>query len=95
MSDTKMHANSAELTDLQSKLTSLAAILKQCYEDLTAGRKAMNQDWQDSKFDEFYEQFQSSEEKILEISNRYKFWAAGPLQLEIDDVKEYEKFTFS
>ena len=94
MSDITMHANLADLQELQNKLLRLADILKRCYNELTAGRKAMSENWKDAKFDEFYSQFKSSEEKINTIAERYKYWASGPLQLEIDDIIEYEKFRF-
>lgn len=76
------------LEKLQSELKSLSTTLMDCYEMLNSQLLELSEDWQDSKYDEFVEEFKSSKEKIREISDRYLEFADKYLPPRIQWIKD-------
>ncbi len=76
------------LEKLQSELKSLSNALMDCYNLLNSQLLELSEDWQDSKYDEFEEEFKSSKEKIREISERYLEFADKYLPPRIQWIKD-------
>ena len=84
------YCSSKILIELQSNLQSLSEKLNDTYEFLKGNESQLGESWMDDKFSEFEEEFKSSRELILELSDRYKEWANKYLPPYIDIMIEYE-----
>lgn len=85
------YCSSKILIDLQSNLLSLSEKLNDTYEFLKGNESQLGESWMDDKFSEFDEEFKTSRELILELSERYKDWANKYLPPYIDIMIRYEK----
>ena len=90
MSDGLIHVSSEELLDFQGKLRKLSQDLKTMQETISSGLSRLGQDWRDPKYDQFCEEFKASEQKLIEISERYREYADQHLQLKIEQARDYE-----
>ncbi len=85
------YCSSKILIDLQSNLLSLSDRLQETYEFLRGNESQLGESWLDDKFSEFEDEFKSSRELIIELSERYKEWANKYLPPYIEIMIEYEK----
>lgn len=89
---TSSHAevSSQALIDLQSDLNKLSGNLKGLYELVVQAMSSLSQEWRDQKFDEFEQEFHSSREMIMELSDKYYEWANQYLPPRIEVIKDIE-----
>lgn len=85
------YVSSKSLIALQDDLKKLSEELNETYDLLMQNEKQVGEQWQDSKFDEFEEEFSKKRELISELSEKYKGWADNYLPPIIELAKEYEK----
>lgn len=90
-SNSGSYVSSEALLNLQSELNALSRNLEELYETLSDAISLVNEDWCDSKFEEFEQEFRSSKELILELSEKYDEWANGYLPPRIETIMEAEK----
>ena len=74
MSETT-YVSSKVLIELQTELKNLSNNLKDLYDFLSQAIVAVNDGWQDGKYDEFVNEFRSSKEMVIELSDKYNEWA--------------------
>ncbi|MCL2073471.1 MAG: hypothetical protein FWH18_06110 [Marinilabiliaceae bacterium] len=91
MENSLITVSSKQLEVLQTELIQLSINLKNTYEELSFQLKGLAEDWKDDKYDEFDNEFKSSREEIIEISEKYENWANSYLPPRIDITKEYER----
>lgn len=89
--DNFAHVSSKSLIELQSNLLKLSDELNNTYDTLRSREADLGEAWMDDKFAEFEEDFRSSRELILELSEKYRFWANKYLPPYIELAIEYEK----
>jgi flagellin-specific chaperone FliS len=89
MSETT-YVSSKVLIELQTELKNLSNNLKDLYDFLSQAIVAVNDGWQDGKYDEFVNEFRSSKEMVIELSDKYKEWANSYLPPYIELAKKYE-----
>ena len=87
------YVSSKSLTELQTELKNLSDNLKELYDVLSTAVTAANEQWQDGKYDEFVNEFRSSKETVIELSDKYKEWANSYLPPRIELAIQYEKQT--
>ena len=85
------YVSSKSLIELQTELRNLSGNLKELYDVLSTAVTAANDQWQDEKYDEFVNEFRSSKEKVVELSDKYKDWADSHLPPRIELSIKYEK----
>lgn len=85
------YVKSEALVELQTELKSLSNNLKDLYEVLSDAVSAASEDWQDEKYEEFVNEFRSSKEMVLELSEKYQEWADVWLPPRIELSVKYEK----
>lgn len=85
------YVSSKSLIVLQGDLKKLSEELNETYDLLMQNEKQVGEQWQDSKFDEFEEEFSKKRELISELSEKYKGWADNYLPPYIEKALEYEK----
>lgn len=85
------HVKSEALIELQTELKSLSNNLNNLYEVLSDAISAAGEDWQDEKYEDFVNEFRSSKEMVLELSEKYKKWADVWLPPRIEKAIEYWK----
>lgn len=88
--DSHAEVSSEALMDLQADLNKLSGNLKDMYELVAQAMSTLNQEWRDEKFDEFEQEFRSSKEMIMELSDKYYEWANQYLPPRIELIKEIE-----
>lgn len=86
----RTYVSSKSLIELQTELKSLSENLKELHETLTQAINQVKEQWQDSKCEEFEEEFRSSKEMVLDLSEKYKGWADSYLPPYIEKAIEYE-----
>lgn len=85
------YVSSKALIELQTELKNLSDNLKDLYEMLSQAVTSVNEQWQDGKYEEFENEFRSSKEMVMELSEKYKGWADSYLPPYIEKSIEYEK----
>lgn len=85
------YVSSKSLIELQTELKNLSGELEELYNVLSTAVNAANEQWQDGKYDEFVNEFRSSKETVIELSEKYKEWANSYLPPRIEKSIEYEK----
>ncbi|MCM1177773.1 MAG: hypothetical protein NC308_05970 [Clostridium sp.] len=91
ISDSGVEVSSKALIDLQGDLNSLSDNLQELYEVLSRAMSSLNEDWRDDKYEEFEQEFRSSKELIMELSEKYREWANQYLPPRIELIIEAEK----
>lgn len=86
MDSTIAKVGSEALYELKKDLTNLSRTLHQIYELMQADMRQVNAAWQDSKYQEFVDNYQPQIQKCDEISNRYAEWCARVLDPTIENV---------
>ena len=89
-SNSVAEVSSEALINLQGDLNNLSDKLQDLYDVLNTAISSLNEDWRDSKFDEFEEEFRSSKETIIELSEKYREWANQYLPPRIEVILEAE-----
>lgn len=84
---------SQSLITLQNELRSMSSVLQDLYDVLWGNLNALGEEWTDEKMEEFSDEFKSSRESIVELSQKYKDWANTYLPPRIEEVIRYEKTT--
>ena len=77
---------SEALTELKIDLTNLSKALHEIYELMHADMRQVNSAWQDSKYQEFVDNYQPQIRKCDEIANRYTEWCTKVLDPTIENV---------
>ena len=90
ISNSGVEVSSKALIELQGDLNNLSNNLQDLYDVLGRAMSSLNEDWRDSKYDEFEEEFRSSRELIIELSEKYKEWANQYLPPRIELIIEAE-----
>lgn len=85
------YVSSKALIELQTELRNLSENLNELYEMLSQAVTSVNDQWQDGKYEEFENEFRSSKEMVLDLSEKYKGWADSYLPPYIEKAIEYEK----
>ena len=86
MDSTNARVGSEALSVLKSDLTSLSNALHKIYELMQADMRQVNVAWQDSKYQEFVDNYQPQIQKCDEIANRYTEWCVKVLDPTIENV---------
>lgn len=89
--DSQNYVSSKVLIALQDDLKKLSEELKETYDLLMENERKVGETWQDSKFDEFEEEFSRSRELIDELSEKYMGWANNYLPPYIEKAIEWEE----
>lgn len=84
------YVSSKALIELQTELNNLSVNLGDLYNVLSSAVAAANEQWQDGKYDEFVNEFRSSKEMVIELSEKYKEWADKWLPPRIETSIAYE-----
>lgn len=82
---------SQSLITLQNELRAMSSVLQELYDVLWGNLNILGEEWTDEKMEEFNEEFKSSKETVLELSQKYKDWADSYLPPRIEEVIKYEK----
>lgn len=90
MNSSSAYVSSQLLIDLQNSLVKLSGNLLECYSFIGQNINTVGESWRDEKFDEFVEEFHSSQEKVRQIGERYDEWAKRYLPPRIEYALEYE-----
>lgn len=88
---TAAYVSSKSLINLQTELRGMSEVLKDLYDVLWGNLNALAEEWTDEKMEEFNEEFKSSKETIIELSQKYKEWADSYLPPRIELAIRYEK----
>lgn len=86
MDSTIARVGSEALSDLKIDLTNLSKALHEIYELMQADMRQVNVAWQDSKYQEFVDNYQPQIQKCDEIANRYTEWCTKVLDPTIENV---------
>ena len=86
MDSTIARVGSEALSGLKSDLTNLSKALHKIYELMQADMRQVNVAWQDSKYQEFVDNYQPQIQKCDEIANRYTEWCVKVLDPTIENV---------
>jgi hypothetical protein len=84
------YVSSEQLSEFKDKVLRLSKTLVECHETLTRQLSILGNTWQDTKYEQFVEEFKSSKEKILLIGEQYEQWANGYLTNHIEKAIDYE-----
>lgn len=84
------YVSSKALIGLQTELKKLSDNLKDLYDSLSQAITTVNEGWQDEKYDDFVNEFRSSKEMVIELSDKYKEWADSWLPPRIKQALLYE-----
>lgn len=84
------HVSSKALIELQSELKNLSNNLKDLYDVLSQALTSVKEGWQDGKYDDFVNEFRSSKEMVIELSDKYHEWASSWLPPRIEEALNYE-----
>ncbi len=84
------YVSSKALIGLQTELKNLSDNLKDLYDTLSQAITTVNEGWQDGKYDDFVNEFRSSKEMVIELSDKYKEWADSWLPPRIEQAVLYE-----
>lgn len=87
----RAEVTSESLITLQNELRSMSNVLQELYDVLWGNLNALGEEWTDEKMEDFSEEFKSSRETIVELSEKYKEWADKYLPPRIEQVLIYEK----
>lgn len=85
------YVSSKALIDLQTELKQLSENLMEVYDLINYNVASVHEDWQDGKFEDFYDEFKPSNELIFDLSEKYMEWANKYLPPRIELAIEYEK----
>lgn len=85
------YVSSKSLIELQSELRGMSQTLHELYETLWGNLNVLGEEWTDEKMEEFNEEFETTRETIVELSEKYKEWADSYLPPRIEIAIEYEK----
>lgn len=83
------------LKELQNELISMSNNLNDLYDMINTALSTVNEHWDDSKFEEFEEEFRSSKELIDELSRKYEEWAKNYIQQRIDVLEKVDGVGFN
>ncbi len=85
------HVTSAALITLQNELTALSNAMQDLYETLNSDMGILAQSWNDTKFEEFQENFRSRQELLATLAEKYKDWATHYLPPRIEHALQHEQ----
>lgn len=85
------YVSSKALIDLQTELKQLSENLMEVYDLINQNVASVHEDWEDGKFEEFYNEFKPQNELIFDLSEKYMEWANNYLPPRIELAIEYEK----
>ena len=88
--DTTSHVSAEELEKLQTEINNIADKSGELRETVANAISAVGEEWQDSKFDEFSEEYESNKKAMEDISTEYHRYANEILPPIIEKAKEYE-----
>ena len=77
------------LEDLQAELRKISAVLKDYSDKMNSALMLTSSEWQDSRFEEFADDFTRHRTEVEAISESYITWANGYLNTIIEKVKAY------
>lgn len=89
--DNFSHVSPECLIELQDNLRKLSQELNNTYETLRSNEANLGETWMDDKFSEFEDDFKSSRELILELSEKYLHWANVYLPPYIEKAIDYRR----
>lgn len=84
------YVSSKVLIGLQTELKNLSDNLKDLYDALSQALTSVHDGWQDGKYDDFINEFRSSKEMVIELSDKYKEWATVWLPPRIEQAILWE-----
>ena len=85
------YVSSKALMDLQTELKQLSENIMEVYDLINQNVVSVHEDWDDEKFEEFYEDFKPKNELIFDLSEKYMEWANNYLPPRIELAIKYEK----
>ena len=93
--DTTAHVSAEELEKQQTEINNIADKIGDLRETVANAISAVGEEWQDSKFEEFSEEYVSNKKAMEDISSEYHRYANEVLPPIIEKAKEYDQLKTS